>query len=58
MKLFAFEPFKESGQGIKNIEALNKGKITDDLKSFLTSFLPKKSKKYQLGIGDIRLGSV
>ena len=56
MKLFAFEPFTESSQGIANIEALNNGKISSDLKLFLSTYLPKNVKKFELAILDIRLG--
>ncbi len=56
VKMVAFDPFTESGQGIESIEALNQGKLPSDLKHFLSRHLPKKAKKYELAISDIRLG--
>lgn len=45
-------PFKNAEEALENITAICSGKATECLIAFLAQNLPKKKKKYQLGISD------
>ncbi|KAL7068146.1 putative nucleolar protein Nop56 [Cryptosporidium serpentis] len=52
----AFYPFQTAEVALENIQAIQNGTVTDHLRTFLIQNLPKKAKKYNLGIGDVSLG--
>lgn len=52
----SFYPFQTAEMALNNMVSIQNGNVTDDLRTFLTQNLPKKTKKYNLGIGDVSLG--
>ena len=60
VKMKAYAPFTSAEMALSNILAVAKGEVSEDLKTFLETFLPavKKAKKqkFKLGISDSRLG--
>lgn len=48
----AFRPFSDAEDALANINAIAKGEASDVLLQFLEENLPKKKKKYQLGLCD------
>lgn len=58
-KLQAFHPFETAENALENINAITEHEITDDLKTFLESNLPKAKKmtKSPLGIIDPLIGT-
>ncbi|KAH8740140.1 hypothetical protein FG386_001801 [Cryptosporidium ryanae] len=52
----SFYPFLTAEMALDNMINIQSGNVTDDLKTFLTQNLPKKVKKYNLGVGDVSLG--
>jgi len=65
VKLSAFMPFTTAQNALDNINAITEGHVTDDLKAFLETNLPKVSSKkegkkasaFQLGVYEAALGS-
>lgn len=59
VKLTAFTPFKTALAALENINAISEGILPEDLQVFLDSSFPKSDKKnkYQLGVGDPKLGA-
>ena len=55
-KLKAYLPFKTAEDALENINSVSEGIVTDALKTFLNNNLPKKSKKYRLGVMDPKIG--
>ena len=55
-KLKAYLPFKTAEDALENINSISEGIVTDALKTFLQNNLPKKSKKYKLGVMDPKIG--
>ncbi|GFH06734.1 nucleolar protein, component of C/D snoRNPs, partial [Haematococcus lacustris] len=60
-KLTAFKPFGSAADALEQINAISESVLTDDLKNFLTTNLPKvkdsKKAKFKLGVSDPKLGS-
>jgi len=56
VNLVAFSPFTSALVALTNINAVSEGAVTDDLKNFIESNLPKKTKKFVLGVLDSKLG--
>ena len=54
--LAAFLPFKSAVDALTNANSISEGIPTDDLRTFITSNLPKKLKKFVLGVSDPKLG--
>ncbi|KAK6588464.1 hypothetical protein RS030_4599 [Cryptosporidium xiaoi] len=52
----SFYPFQTAEMALDNMINIQNGNVTDDLKTFLVQNLPKKAKKYNLGVGDVSLG--
>jgi len=52
LKLKAFLPFETAQQALENANAISEHAMSETLHDFLEMNLPKKSKKYQLGIID------
>ncbi|KAL4451524.1 hypothetical protein ABPG75_007186 [Micractinium tetrahymenae] len=61
VKLSAFKPFTSAANALEQINAVSESQITDDLKNFLTTNLPKVKKegkaKFKLGVSEPKLGS-
>ncbi|KAI7841800.1 hypothetical protein COHA_004524 [Chlorella ohadii] len=61
VKLIAFKPFTSAANALEQINAVSESQVTDDLKNFLTTNLPKVKKegkaKYKLGVAEAKLGS-
>ncbi|PRW20780.1 Nucleolar 56 [Chlorella sorokiniana] len=61
VKLIAFKPFTSAANALEQINAVSESQITDDLKNFLTTNLPKVKKeskaKFKLGVAEAKLGS-
>ncbi|KAI8473241.1 MAG: hypothetical protein J3K34DRAFT_375598 [Monoraphidium minutum] len=61
VKLTAFKPFASAANALEQINAVSEAQLTDDLKNFLVMNLPKakdkKTKKFQLGVFEAKLGS-
>ena len=59
-KLVGSHPFKTAEEALENIKAIGAPKVTECLKNFLTTYLPKskssKKQKFALGISDAKLG--
>jgi len=56
VNLVAFSPFGSALVALTNINSVSEGAVTDDLKNFIESNLPKKKKKFVLGVSDSKLG--
>jgi len=54
VKLESFLPFKSGANALENINCVSEGEVHEDLKTFLTTMLPKKAK---LGVSDSRIGA-
>lgn len=52
----AFFPFQTAEMALENMKEIQNGNTTEELKTFLMQNLPKKVKKYNLGVGDASLG--
>eukprot|EP00529_Nitzschia_sp_RCC80_P023350 CAMPEP_0113476866 /NCGR_PEP_ID=MMETSP0014_2-20120614/19900_1 /TAXON_ID=2857 /ORGANISM="Nitzschia sp." /LENGTH=470 /DNA_ID=CAMNT_0000369917 /DNA_START=64 /DNA_END=1473 /DNA_ORIENTATION=- /assembly_acc=CAM_ASM_000159 len=57
VKLKAFFPFETAQQALENANAVSEHAMTDTLHDFLELNLPKKSKKYTLGVIDAGLAT-
>jgi len=58
VSLVGFFPFKTAGDALNNINAVSEGVITDDLKLFLDTNMPKASKKgHVMGVVDSKLSA-
>ncbi|MEW5299658.1 MAG: hypothetical protein WDW38_004290 [Sanguina aurantia] len=61
VSLTAFKPFESAADSLEQINAISEAQVTDDLKTFLESNLPKvkdvKKAKYRLGVYEPKLGS-
>jgi len=58
VSLVGFYPFKTAGDALSNINAISEGIITDDLKLFLDTNMPKASKKASvMGVVDSKLSA-
>ncbi|OII72426.1 uncharacterized protein cubi_00421 [Cryptosporidium ubiquitum] len=55
-QFFAFFPFQTAEMALENMKEIQNGNATEELKTFLIQNLPKKVKKYNLGVGDASLG--
>ncbi|CUV04398.1 unnamed protein product [Cryptosporidium hominis] len=55
-QFFAFFPFQTAEMALENMKEIQNGNTTEELKTFLIQNLPKKVKKYNLGVGDASLG--
>eukprot|EP01069_Polyplicarium_translucidae_P009925 Polyplicarium_translucidae@DN3347_c0_g1_i10.p3 len=56
VSLRAFHFFKNAAEGLENVNAIASGKATPLLLSFLDLNLPKKKKKFKVGVMDPQLG--
>lgn len=56
VQVHAFEPFKNTEAALENCNMISEGLVHSDLLLFLEANLPKKKKKFLLGVGDSRLG--
>ena len=54
--LAAFLPFSSAVDALSNANAISEGIVSDQLRSFVTTNLPKKLKKFLLGVSDAKLG--
>ena len=54
--LAAFNPFKSAIDALTNANSISEGIATDDLRNFISMNLPKKLKKFVLGVSDAKLG--
>jgi len=54
IKLESFLPFKSGANALENINCVSEGEVHEDLKTFLTTMLPKNAK---LGVSDNRIGA-
>ena len=54
--LAAFLPFTSAVDALSNANAISEGIVSDQLRSFVTTNLPKKLKKFLLGVSDAKLG--
>ena len=52
----AFNPFKSAIDALTNANSISEGIATDDLRNFISMNLPKKLKKFVLGVSDAKLG--
>lgn len=57
VKLVGFRAFTSAAQALENINAVSEGLLTEELKAFLETNLPKKKSKVQLGVCDSKLGA-
>jgi len=58
VSLSSFFPFKTAADALNNINAISEGVVTDDLKLFLETNMPKGGKKgCVLGLGDSKLSA-
>merc|ERR1712117_828436 len=57
VNLVAFSPFTSALDALTNINSVSEGAVTPELKTFIESNLPKKLKKFVLGVTDSKLGS-
>ncbi|KAK9873198.1 hypothetical protein WA026_021431 [Henosepilachna vigintioctopunctata] len=57
VQLESFLPFKTAVAALENINAISEGIVSEDLKQFLDITLPRKRKKFKLGISDAKLGA-
>merc|ERR1712110_1088523 len=51
-----FNPFKSAIDALTNANSISEGIATDDLRNFISMNLPKKLKKFVLGVSDAKLG--
>ena len=49
-------PFKSAVDALANANSISEGIPTDDLRNFISTNLPKKLKKFVLGVSDPKLG--
>mmetsp|Transcript_17180 Transcript_17180/g.44988 ORF Transcript_17180/g.44988 Transcript_17180/m.44988 type:complete len:485 (+) Transcript_17180:236-1690(+) len=60
-KLMAFKPYPSAASALEQINAISEAQMTDDLKAFLETNMPKvkegKKAKFRLGVYDPKLGS-
>jgi len=56
VNLVAFSPFASALVALTNINSVSEGAVTPELKNFIESNLPKKLKKFLLGVADSKLG--
>jgi len=56
VSLAAFLPFKSAVDALTNANSISEGIPTDDLRNFISTNLPKKLKKFVLGVSDPKLG--
>jgi len=56
VNLVAFSPFTSALDALTNINSVSEGAVTPELKAFIESNLPKKLKKFVLGVTDSKLG--
>jgi len=56
VSLSAFLPFKSAVDALTNANSISEGIPTDELRNFITTNLPKKLKKFVLGVSDAKLG--
>jgi len=56
VNLVAFSPFTSALDALTNINSVSEGAVTPDLKNFVEANLPKKLKKFVLGVADSKLG--
>jgi len=56
VSLAAFNPFKSAIDALTNANSISEGIATDDLRNFISMNLPKKLKKFVLGVSDAKLG--
>ena len=49
-------PFKSAVDALTNANSISEGIPTDDLRNFISTNLPKKLKKFVLGVSDPKLG--
>ena len=54
--LAAFLPFTSAVDALSNANAISEGIVSDQLRNFVTTNLPKKLKKFLLGVSDAKLG--
>ena len=54
--LAAFLPFSSAVDALSNANAISEGIVSDQLRNFVTTNLPKKLKKFLLGVSDAKLG--
>lgn len=60
VKLSAFKPFTSAANALEQINAVSESQVTEDLKNFLTTNLPKVKAgkaKFKLGVAEAKLGS-
>ncbi|XP_063866882.1 nucleolar protein 56-like [Scylla paramamosain] len=57
VKLVGYRAFTSAAQALENINAVSEGLLTEELKAFLETNLPKKKSKVQLGVCDSKLGA-
>lgn len=57
VKLAGFRAFTSAAQALENMNAVSEGLLTEELKAFLETNLPKKKGKAQLGVTDPKLGA-
>lgn len=57
VKLVGYRAFTSAAQALENINAVSEGLLTEELKAFLETNLPKKKSKVQLGVCDPKLGA-
>ncbi|XP_045104665.1 nucleolar protein 56-like isoform X2 [Portunus trituberculatus] len=57
VKLVGFRAFTSAAQALENINAVSEGLLTEELKVFLETNLPKTKSKVQLGVCDSKLGA-
>ncbi|GKD17133.1 nucleolar protein 56-like protein [Tanacetum coccineum] len=61
VEFVAFVPFESALDALNQINAVSEGQMTDELRDFLESSLPKvkegKKPKYSLGVSDSKIGS-
>ena len=54
--LSAFLPFASAIDALTNANAISEGIASDQLRNFIATNLPKKLKKFVLGVADPKLG--
>jgi len=54
--LSAFLPFKSAIDALANANSISEGIASDELRNFIATNLPKKLKKFVLGVSDPKLG--
>ena len=54
--LSAFLPFKSAVDALANANSISEGIPTEELRNFIATNLPKKLKKFVLGVSDPKLG--